>query len=504
MARAVTSAIDQSTSPSRNRKRHRTQKKPDDAKLHMTDRWVESVSVEKGREEYSDLHVIGLRLRVSRLRKVWSVIWRRDGKLTRENLGEYPEVALKQARDAADEILRARTAQDAAVAMTESKAALAEAARPKASVRDLCKGYVASLKAAEKSSWSKVASALTTGKNCFVSFVEEHHGAAFPAEDVTPKIVTDWLRETFTRVPNQMNHCRGYVHSAYNWALRADYDAKRPKGAPKFGLSANPAAPTAPGPKPQPRNRKLSEAEILVLWRMLPEVASPLTTLAIRLMITMGGKRISEISRSEKAWYRAGWLHLPTTKNEREDFVPLSEHAKRQLSIIMALTKPRSPFLFPNERDKEQCATLECYGKATRKAINEFSLVPFQLRDLRRTFKSHLLDLELVEERDIDIWHDHGRQNDIARKHYDWAELKAPKLRVAAAIDTFLDNVLQIGNEAHDGRASPTLRAPGPIMMSNLATPDTHCLQVLKDVSTIGYAQPRSAADANGLHVAPS
>ena len=59
--------------------------------------------------------------------------------LGREHLGEYPAVTLKQDRDAAENTLNAPSG--AAAAMTETKAALAEAVRPKASVRDLCEGY---------------------------------------------------------------------------------------------------------------------------------------------------------------------------------------------------------------------------------------------------------------------------------------------------------------------------------------------------------------------------
>ena len=73
--------------------------------------------------------------------------------------------------------------------------------------------------------------------------------------------------------------------------------------------------------------------------------------------------------------------------------------------------------------------------------MSDCGVLPFQLKDLRRTFKTHLLDSEYVEEREIDIWHNHGQHSDVARKHYTWAEYKSVKQRVANKIDQFLDEV---------------------------------------------------------------
>ena len=68
---------------------------------------------------------------------------------------------------------------------------------------------------------------------------------------------------------------------------------------------------------------------------------------------------------------------------------------------------------------------------------------PFQLKDLRRTFKTTLLEKGLVEEREIDIWHNHGQNSDVARKHYTWAEFRDLKSRVAGQVDEFLYAILR-------------------------------------------------------------
>lgn len=80
-------------------------------------------------------------------------------------------------------------------------------------------------------------------------------------------------------------------------------------------------------------------------------------------------------------------------------------------------------------------------GKIGWRLMSDFGVEPFQLKDLRRTFKTRLLDGEYVEEREIDIWHNHGQHSDVARKHYTWAEYNSVKQRVAEKIDAFLDEV---------------------------------------------------------------
>jgi hypothetical protein len=97
--------------------------------------------------------------------------------------------------------------------------------------------------------------------------------------------------------------------------------------------------------------------------------------------------------------------------------------------------------LFPNTYDIRKPIDPTSLGKVARRLMSDFDLAPFQLKDLRRTFKTLLLDNEYVEEREIDIWHNHGQHSDVARKHYTWAEYKSVKQRVADRIDAFLDEV---------------------------------------------------------------
>jgi len=165
---------------------------------------------------------------------------------------------------------------------------------------------------------------------------------------------------------------------------------------------------------------------------------------AIRMIIAMGGLRVSEILHSQKAWYKEGWLTLPETKNGREHIIPLTHHAACELTSARDYSGEYSAYLFPGLKDPLEPMRITSASRVAKRVSQRFEIEPFQLRDLRRTMKTHLLDREFVEEREIEIWHNHGQNADIARKHYSWAEYRQLKQRVACQIDAFLDQIIPI------------------------------------------------------------
>ena len=73
--------------------------------IRTTDRWLRSVEVDQGCEEFADALVPGLRLRVSRRSKKWSVVTRVERNLRRVQLGDAPDLGLFDARQKANELL---------------------------------------------------------------------------------------------------------------------------------------------------------------------------------------------------------------------------------------------------------------------------------------------------------------------------------------------------------------------------------------------------------------
>lgn len=411
--------------------------------IRMTDRWLNSVKAKEGRDEYADAIVAGLRLRVSSRSKKWSVVTRIDKKLKRIPIGDAQKIGLKDARDKANDILEdPEAALEPTPEKDDSDAEKAAAGIPNSpSLKSMCAAYVTRMKKKNQPSHKEYNRALITSDHSFTNFMKKQLGRPATAAEIEPQHVSDWLSEIHERAPSHARHCRAYLHAVFEWALKAEFDYTVGEDKRSYGVTTNPAAATPSGDTSNARDRVLSIDELKNFWFLLPKGAEPLTVVCIRLIIAMGGTRITEISRSEKPWYDHERLKLPKTKNSREHILPLTEHAKEQLIIAKALAVPDSRFLFPHERDNNRSLLVTSIGKVARRLIEDHKLEPFQMRDLRRTFKTHLLDREYVDEREIDIWHNHGQKADVARKHYTWAEYINLKQRVAGQIDRFLSEV---------------------------------------------------------------
>ena len=402
--------------------------------LRMTDRWVRTISVKSGREEFCDSITPGLRLRASSKSQKWCVMTRRGGKQVRVQIGEFPDVNLGEARRRARHVMDVKTQDSVEGAVTPGNEIFP-------SLQTLCEDYVAQMKSKGQASHDAYHRALIRSEHSFCNYMERVLARAARAVDVKQEHAVDWLRETFQRSPAHSRHCRAYLHAVFAWGLKANLDFTTASNRKNYGVTANPVAGTPTGPKATPRQRVLTKEEIKTIWEKLSDVCDPRTTAVIRMVISMGGLRITEISASKKDWYKDAWLYLPTTKNNREHHVPLTAHAKQQYQIALAVSNSQSEFLFPNTYDIRKPIDLTSLGKVPRRLMSDCGVPPFQLKDLRRTFKTRLLDGEYVEEREIDIWHNHGQHSDVARKHYTWAEYKTVKQRVANKIDKFLDEV---------------------------------------------------------------
>ena len=406
------------------------------ATVRMTDRWVKNLAVMDGRKEYSDAIVRGLRLRASTQSKSWSVLTRQSGKQLRIPLGQYPDIGLLDARNKANDILASGSVPNLEDAILRLRADRTP------SLEQLCRDYVRQMIAKGQKSFREYERALIDGQNSFVLFMEAKLGRPALVGEVRSEHVADWLRQTFERAPSHARHCRPYLHAVFEWAIKAKFDYTSNSTAMNYGISVNPVSSTPGGAKAKPRSRVLSREELKLFWEEMPNVADPLTVSAVRLIIAMGGMRISEILHSKVAWYEDGWLTLPETKNGRENVLPITECAKRQLEGISAICCRESEYLISHTYDPGKPILISSPGKIPGRLVKHDDMEPFQLRDIRRTMKTQLLDGEYVDEKENDIWHNHGQKTDVARKHYSWAEFKTLKFRVAKKNDAFLQDTL--------------------------------------------------------------
>ncbi len=407
--------------------------------VRMTERWLRSVSVDSGRDEFADAIARGLRIRVSTRSKKWSFVMRHNGKQLRLPLGDYPTLSLLEARGIANEVHTTKSRDDLESAVKRLKS------KSTPLLEQLFQDYAELLKYQGKPSYREYERALITSPKSFCAFMERKLGEAAEVGDVKTAHVAEWLRETHNRAPSQAQHCRAYLHAAFEWAIKAKFDYTTKGGAKDYGIDTNPVKATPNFKTSNARSRVLTVEELAQFWNLLPEVASKQIATGLRTVVAMGGLRITEILHSQKHWYSDGWITLPETKNGREHSVPLTQHALPLYEAAANLTAEGSPFLFPHQFDKTKPVLITSIGRASRRLIEKFNMAPFQLRDIRRSMKTHLLDRGYVEEREIDIWHNHGQNSDIARKHYTWAEYRDLKTRVSSKIDAFLTTIVDGG-----------------------------------------------------------
>lgn len=402
--------------------------------VRLTERWLRSISVADGREEFADAIARGLRFRVSSRSKKWSYVTRLNGKQKRLPLGDYPSVSLLEARGIANEIQTTNSRDDLEAAITR----LTSKGTPL--LEQVCQDYADVLHAKGKPSYKEYERALIHSPLSFCVFMHERLG--FPAEvgDVKTAHIADWLRETHKRAPSQAQHARAYLHAVFEWAIKAKYDYTTAGGTKNYGIDTNPVSATPNFKSNNARSRVLSIDELQQFWKLLPDVSGPEITNGLRMVIAMGGPRISEILHSKINWYSDRWLTLPETKNGREHSLPLTQGATAIFENAVLSVRSDTPYLFPHKDKMDEPVLITSVSRASRRLIEKYEIEPFQLRDIRRSMKTHLLDRGYVEEREIDIWHNHGQNSDIARKHYTWSEYKNLKKQVASRIDQFLND----------------------------------------------------------------
>lgn len=398
-------------------------------KIAFTDRWLRNLKPKTRQDEFTDATCPNLRLRVTRNAKSFSVMVGDPGSRRRVTLGKYPALQLAEARRKAGQ--------------TTSNPIVKKVARKESrfgTVKDLFEFVIASMEEEGKDPEANRIY-LLTGPNAAV----HAFGDATLARNVRPADVTQWLRDIHL-AGIKTQHPRAYLSAAFGRGILADNDPTKDVGDVVYGIDANPVVNVGGGGSSSARDRMLPLDELKTFWRDFPASTSAQTATAVRMIIAMGGARITEIVCSRKTWWteqKKPWLNIPKTKNATSHSLPLSQAAINQLSIARSLSDPDSDYLFPHRFDPEQSLTPNSLGQAIRRYCDDAELERFQTRDLRRTMKSHLLDADDdLREEWLDIWHNHGRNADVARKHYDRAEYKRAKQKVANAIDRVLEKII--------------------------------------------------------------
>ena len=308
----------------------------------------------------------------TRITAEWMAQQWRDGRRIKAKIGDYPSMPLVQARevfkrDFANLIQKGRSVK------------LADDTRP-GTVADLFDGYVEHLKSNGKMSWVEVNERLNT--------ILEILGRNRLAREIEPDDITQVLRPIYQRGKRSMaDHVRSYIHAAFNWALKSEYDYRRTSPR-RFRLAYNPAAGIPTEPKVV-GTRWLDEDEFVQLYRWLECPSSPVHppyTRAVRI-IMLTGQRVEEIARlHEDQWDRKERIiDWSKTKNGKPHAIPVPALAAK---LIDSMIPNKHGWFFPSAKDPSKpvsAATLYSFMWRQR----ESGVIPIVTnRDLRRTWKT--------------------------------------------------------------------------------------------------------------------
>jgi integrase len=202
-------------------------------------------------------------------------------------------------------------------------------------------------------------------------------------------------------------------------------------------IDANPAARIKLGEE-IPRDRNLSEKEIKRFWHGIDEARlDPQMRRILRLLLVTGQRR-SEVTlmRWDELDFDKGRWVIPAerTKAGRETWVPLSS-----LALELIGEPDGSEYVFHHKDGKP--LTVYSVSQAMRRELEPLGLAdkPATPHDLRRTFATQLVDLE-IDDPVIDRLLNHAPET-VSDKHYKVAKRWKPK---CIAMEVWSNKLIEI------------------------------------------------------------
>jgi integrase len=273
------------------------------AKAALTDAGVKRIKPPaKGQADHFDLHYPGLALRISYSgRRSWCYFCRPNGKLTRLTLGLYPSMSLAAAREAW------RAARERVQAGDPPK----PPPQPKDSIEEVVRDWL------ERDQKGNASFSLVK------QVVEKDVVAPLSGRtlhSITRRDVAAVLDAIVDRgCISHARHVHAYLHRLMRWCVgRGMLDANPMADLPKPGDAVK-------------RERTLSDAEIVALWRAAKAVGWPFGPITQALLLTaarrseIGELHISELDRTGSC------IRLPKAraKNDESRIIPLTPLAWR-------------------------------------------------------------------------------------------------------------------------------------------------------------------------------
>lgn len=360
-------------------------------------------------------------------KRSWALRYRRDGRIVKYTIGDYPRIGLTEARDEANAIMRrVDKGEDPQREKVAAKSAKIEEADPRL-FENLVRLYLTRVARKENKDWVESARVLglvpdpahpdkaddpmsfvlkplrAKGKKTDWSLPDPLSPVAYFGQCLVSEIKRSDIRLLFDKVQARglgggVNQLKSAISAPLAWALEKEL------------IEFNPCDGIKKLARVKIGERTLDrDDEIVAVWRAATDIGGSYG--AIVKLLLLSGQRREEVAAMEwreldlekRTWTIPG----ARTKNKLIHVVPLSD---AMLKIIEA-QKPvdDSPYVFPGRLGTPVAGFSKYKARLDRRALHHLreiaqrreanparaEVAPFTLHDLRRTVATRLGDLDI-------------------------------------------------------------------------------------------------------------
>ena len=326
-------------------------------RTHLSDFGVRALKPAAKQYKVWDAKTKGFGVLVSGQAKSWFVSYGRERRL--KTLGRYPDLSLADARKRALSFLGAETVSGQPKSMTFEAAVLLFLEDNYKDVRG-------------KRTKSEAKRLLE--KHFLHSFAKR------PLSEITDRDISHELAK-LKETPSTQLHAYRAIKVMMRWCTRP----------PRRYIKHSPLEGYEPPGKDKKRNRILTDAELVKVWN----AAEGKQGAMVRLLI-LWGTRSGETARLKPEWHEDAMMTIPGefTKNGRAHAIPLLPMAK----AILRENRTNRTFYFPGRLLDDTHFKDGSWGKLKKELDEASGVTGWQIRDLRRTFRSNMAKLKVPRE----------------------------------------------------------------------------------------------------------
>jgi integrase len=353
----------------------------------------------------------------SRSTAEWYAVYYRGGRRVMLKIGLYPLLSLADARKRFREeyapIISSGTDPTSRYVRRHHRGAIEGA-----TVTELFRAYVDSLKNAGKRSWN-IAERILLSSGLGAA---ETLGAERLASSITPADLVGHLATIHDRGSVCMaDQTRAYLNAAFSFGFKSMHDYTAKGTAANWGISTNPVEAI----KTDPTSRRVGQRFLTVIefktlwdWTEAYDGSSQFIQLIQLLLAT--GQRVEEILRITDKVFDPDMrmLKWDKTKNTLPHAIPISPRA---VSILLGLTTNRHGLYFPHLNRPTEPAPYDSVQHMTWKTLAGDAGISKEMRDRLQN---------------------HAKPGDVSGRHYDRYDYLTEKRAAVAVWANYMDRVL--------------------------------------------------------------